>query len=83
MIGDQYIVSGMGTMALNTTHPSPLDENHIKYLIHLTPDLLPEMEELIVPGPLAQEINVQVRRGKQTFTSDVTLGFKRCFFFSI
>ncbi|XP_072244446.1 A disintegrin and metalloproteinase with thrombospondin motifs 13 isoform X2 [Leuresthes tenuis] len=62
MIGGQYIVSGMGTMALNMTHPSPLDENHIKYLIHLTPDLLPEMEELIIPGPLAQEINIQIYR---------------------
>lgn len=62
MIGDQYIVSGRGSMAMNMTHPSLLDENHVKYHLHLTPDLLPEMEEVIVPGPLQQEINIQVRR---------------------
>ncbi|CAG5921033.1 unnamed protein product [Menidia menidia] len=62
LIGDQYIVSGIGTIALNVTHPSPLDENHIKYHIHLTADLLPEMEELIVPGPLTQQMDIQVFR---------------------
>uniref|UniRef100_A0A3P9JHV4 ADAM metallopeptidase with thrombospondin type 1 motif, 13 n=1 Tax=Oryzias latipes TaxID=8090 RepID=A0A3P9JHV4_ORYLA len=61
MTGDQYIVSGKGSMALNKTHPSLL-ENHLKYLIHLTPDLLPEMEEVLVPGPLQQEIKVQIYR---------------------
>lgn len=64
MIGDQYIVSGKGSMALNMTHPSLLDESHLKYLLHLTPDLLPEMEEVLVPGPLQREIKVQVRSGK-------------------
>uniref|UniRef100_A0A3P9LNY6 ADAM metallopeptidase with thrombospondin type 1 motif, 13 n=1 Tax=Oryzias latipes TaxID=8090 RepID=A0A3P9LNY6_ORYLA len=61
MIGDQYIVSGKGSMALNITHPSLL-ENHLKYLLHLTPDLLPEMEEVLVPGPLQREIKVQIYR---------------------
>lgn len=59
-------MSGMGSMALNMTHPSPLDENRLEYRIHLTPDLLPEMEELLVPGPLQKEIKVQVRRGNLT-----------------
>lgn len=65
MIGDQYIVSGKGSMALNITHPSLL-ENHLKYLLHLTPDLLPEMEEVLVPGPLQREIKVQVRSLKKS-----------------
>uniref|UniRef100_A0A668UA49 Peptidase M12B domain-containing protein n=1 Tax=Oreochromis aureus TaxID=47969 RepID=A0A668UA49_OREAU len=60
--GEKYIVSGMGSMALNMTHPSPLDENRLEYRIHLTPDLLPEMEELLVPGPLQQQIKVQIYR---------------------
>lgn len=60
MVGDQYVVSGTGEMALNVTHPSPLDEDFIEYLLHLTPDLLPEMEEVVVPGPLKQEITIQV-----------------------
>ncbi|KAI3372359.1 hypothetical protein L3Q82_022853, partial [Scortum barcoo] len=62
MVGDRYIVSGRGSMALNMTHPSPLDDNHIEYRLHLTPDLLPEMEELLLPGPLQEEMNIQVYR---------------------
>uniref|UniRef100_A0A3Q0SXX3 ADAM metallopeptidase with thrombospondin type 1 motif, 13 n=1 Tax=Amphilophus citrinellus TaxID=61819 RepID=A0A3Q0SXX3_AMPCI len=62
--GEKYIVSGTGSLALNTTHPSPLDENRLEYRIHLTPDLLPEMEELFVPGPLQQEIKIQVWRNE-------------------
>ncbi|XP_028269597.1 A disintegrin and metalloproteinase with thrombospondin motifs 13 [Parambassis ranga] len=62
IVGDQYIVSGRGSMALNMTHPSLLDENRLEYRLHLTPDLLPEMEELLLPGPLQQEINMQIYR---------------------
>ncbi|KAG7241452.1 hypothetical protein INR49_025653 [Caranx melampygus] len=62
MAGDQYIVSGTGSMALSMTHPSPLDDNHLEYRLHLTPDLLPEMEELLLPGPLKQDISIQVYR---------------------
>uniref|UniRef100_A0A4W6FPC0 ADAM metallopeptidase with thrombospondin type 1 motif, 13 n=1 Tax=Lates calcarifer TaxID=8187 RepID=A0A4W6FPC0_LATCA len=61
-VGDKYIVSGGGSMALNMTHPSPLDDNCLEYHLHLTPDLLPAMEELLLPGPLQQEINIQVYR---------------------
>uniref|UniRef100_A0AAX7T7C7 Peptidase M12B domain-containing protein n=1 Tax=Astatotilapia calliptera TaxID=8154 RepID=A0AAX7T7C7_ASTCA len=63
--GETYIVSGMGSMALNMTHPSPLDENRLEYRIHLTPDLLPEMEELLVPGPLQKEIKIYRKYGKE------------------
>lgn len=49
-------------MALNVTHPSPLDDDRIEYRLHLTPDLLPDMEELLVPGPVEEEIKIQVRR---------------------
>ncbi|XP_068558937.1 A disintegrin and metalloproteinase with thrombospondin motifs 13 isoform X2 [Cebidichthys violaceus] len=62
MVGDRYIVSGMGSMALTMTHPSPLDDNHLEYHLHLTTDLLPEMEELLLPGPWSDEIRVQVYR---------------------
>jgi len=67
LVGDRYIVSGMDNMALTMTHPSPLDDNHLEYHLHLTPDLLPEMEELLLPGPLLEEIHVQVRREKHSF----------------
>ncbi|XP_068594579.1 A disintegrin and metalloproteinase with thrombospondin motifs 13 [Brachionichthys hirsutus] len=61
-VGGQYLVSGRGTMALNTTEPSPLDDNHLVYRLHLTPDLLPEMEEVLLPGPLLEEIDIKVYR---------------------
>lgn len=67
MAGDQYIVSGRGSMALNMTHPSPLDDNHLEYRLRLTPDLLPEMEELLLPGPLQEEMSIQVRRCSSIF----------------
>ncbi|XP_051923960.1 A disintegrin and metalloproteinase with thrombospondin motifs 13 isoform X1 [Hippocampus zosterae] len=60
--GDEYIVSGTGRMALNMTHPSPLDENWLQYRLHLTPDLLPEKEELLLPGPVQVQIDIQVYR---------------------
>lgn len=68
MVGGRYIVSGGGSMALNMTHPSPLDDSRLEYRLHLTPDLLPEMEELRLPGPLQEEINVQVRMEKNEQT---------------
>lgn len=60
LLGSQYIVSGRGTMALNVTYPSVLEEDRLDYRLYLTPDLLPEMEELLMPGPLRGEINVEV-----------------------
>uniref|UniRef100_A0A1A8HSD3 ADAM metallopeptidase with thrombospondin type 1 motif, 13 n=1 Tax=Nothobranchius kuhntae TaxID=321403 RepID=A0A1A8HSD3_NOTKU len=62
LVGGQYIVSGAGSIAVNVTHPSLLDENHLEYRLYLTPDFLPEMEEVIVPGPLKQEIDMQIYR---------------------
>ncbi|XP_067376870.1 A disintegrin and metalloproteinase with thrombospondin motifs 13 [Channa argus] len=61
-VGDRYIVSGTGSLELNMTHPSPLDDNHLEYRLHLTPDLLPAMEELVLPGPLQEEMKIQVYR---------------------
>ncbi|KAK2837569.1 hypothetical protein Q5P01_014781 [Channa striata] len=62
MVGDRHIVSGTGSLELNMTHPSPLDDNRLEYRLHLTSDLLPEMEELLLPGPLKEEMNIQVYR---------------------
>lgn len=62
LVGDRYILSGLGSMALQTTHPSPLEDQRLEYRLHLTRELLPEMEELLLPGPLQEEIHVQVYR---------------------
>lgn len=61
-IGGRYVLAGEGDMALSMTHPSPLEDDRVEYRLRLTPDLLPEMEELLLPGPLQQEINIQVKR---------------------
>lgn len=61
-IGGRYVLAGEGHMALSKTHPSPLEDDRVEYRLHLTPDLLPEMEELLLPGPVQQETNIQVRR---------------------
>nr|XP_043882163.1 A disintegrin and metalloproteinase with thrombospondin motifs 13 isoform X3 [Solea senegalensis]XP_043882164.1 A disintegrin and metalloproteinase with thrombospondin motifs 13 isoform X3 [Solea senegalensis] len=62
MLEDRYIVSGAGSMSLTMTHPSPVDDKRVEYRLHLTPEHLPAMEELLMPGPLQQEINIQVYR---------------------
>nr|XP_057927344.1 A disintegrin and metalloproteinase with thrombospondin motifs 13 isoform X1 [Doryrhamphus excisus] len=62
MYEDQYIVSGAGRMVLNMTHPSPLEDNKLEYRLHLTADFLPKMEELLLPGPVKKQINIQVYR---------------------
>uniref|UniRef100_A0A8C5E220 ADAM metallopeptidase with thrombospondin type 1 motif, 13 n=1 Tax=Gouania willdenowi TaxID=441366 RepID=A0A8C5E220_GOUWI len=61
MVDDGYIVSGTGRISLNMTHPSILDDNRLQYRLYLTPDLLPEREELLLMGPLQQEMSIQVR----------------------
>lgn len=60
LLGSHYVVSGRGTMAVNVTHPSVLDEDRLEYRLYLSPDLLPEMEELLMPGPLHEEVHVEV-----------------------
>ncbi|XP_061673289.1 A disintegrin and metalloproteinase with thrombospondin motifs 13 isoform X2 [Syngnathoides biaculeatus] len=62
LYGDRYIIAGTGRTITNVTHPSPLDDDWLKYSLHLTPDLLPEMEELLLVGPVQQQISIQVYR---------------------
>ncbi|KAJ7994162.1 hypothetical protein DPEC_G00263050 [Dallia pectoralis] len=62
LAGDQYVVSGNGSIGLNVTHPSPLEGGRLVYRLYLTPDLLPLTEELLLPGPFATETRVQVYR---------------------
>ncbi|XP_067084604.1 A disintegrin and metalloproteinase with thrombospondin motifs 13 [Osmerus mordax] len=62
LVGGQYVVSGHGSMSLNITHPSILEDQRLEYRIYLTSDLLPYMEELKVPGPIREETHVQVYR---------------------
>lgn len=60
LVNDKYVVAGEGDIALNTTHPSPLEENHMIYNLYLTPEFLPHTEELILSGPISDKIHIQV-----------------------
>ncbi|XP_076845174.1 A disintegrin and metalloproteinase with thrombospondin motifs 13 isoform X2 [Brachyhypopomus gauderio] len=59
LVNDEYVVAGSGDVALNTTHPSPLEERRLIYRLYLTPELLPHSEELTLPGPITEKILVQ------------------------
>lgn len=72
LMNDEYIVAGDGDIALNTTHPSPLEENHMIYNLYLTPDLLPHTEELILSGPISDKIHIQVYRKYGREYGDIT-----------
>ncbi|MCI4381201.1 hypothetical protein PGIGA_G00248690 [Pangasianodon gigas] len=72
LVNDEYIVAGDGDIALNTTHPSPLEENHIIYNLYLTPDLLPHTEELILSEPITDKIYIQVYRKYGREYGDIT-----------
>ncbi|KAL0979470.1 hypothetical protein UPYG_G00185490 [Umbra pygmaea] len=62
LVEDQYIVSGGGSISLNITHPSPLEDGHLVYRLYMTPDLLPLREELLLSGPVTKETHIQVYR---------------------
>ncbi|XP_047679144.1 A disintegrin and metalloproteinase with thrombospondin motifs 13 isoform X3 [Tachysurus fulvidraco] len=72
LVNDKYVVAGDGDIALNTTHPSPLEENHMIYNLYLSPDLLPHTEELILSGPISDKIHVQVYRKYGREYGDIT-----------
>ncbi|XP_018614008.2 A disintegrin and metalloproteinase with thrombospondin motifs 13 [Scleropages formosus] len=62
LVQGKYVVAGTGSVSLNTTHPSPLEDGRLTYLLYLTPDLLPHKEELLLPGPVEEDIHIQVYR---------------------
>ncbi|XP_065103608.1 A disintegrin and metalloproteinase with thrombospondin motifs 13 isoform X2 [Paramisgurnus dabryanus] len=60
LINDKYVVAGDGNPALAITYPSPLEKSPIQYRLDLTPDHLPNTEELIISGPVTDKIHIQV-----------------------
>ncbi|XP_016360714.1 A disintegrin and metalloproteinase with thrombospondin motifs 13-like [Sinocyclocheilus anshuiensis] len=59
---DKYVVSGDGSPGLSITYPSPLEKSPIIYNLFLTPDHLPQTEELTISGPITDKIHIQVFR---------------------
>ncbi|KAI1900639.1 hypothetical protein AGOR_G00051990 [Albula goreensis] len=62
LVQGKYVVAGGGRVAVNTTHPSALEDSQLTYRLYLSPDGLPQREELLMPGPVSEETHVQVYR---------------------
>ncbi|XP_030063567.1 A disintegrin and metalloproteinase with thrombospondin motifs 13 isoform X1 [Microcaecilia unicolor] len=67
-----YVVAGKGSISLNTTHPSILEDMRIEYRVFLTKDNLPEMEEIHINGPTLEETEIQVYRKYGREYGDIT-----------
>uniref|UniRef100_A0A8C3IAL8 ADAM metallopeptidase with thrombospondin type 1 motif 13 n=1 Tax=Chrysemys picta bellii TaxID=8478 RepID=A0A8C3IAL8_CHRPI len=68
----RYVVAGRERISLNTTYPSVIEDNQIKYRVFLTEDNLPSLEEVHVDGPTQEDIEIQVYRKYGKEYGDVT-----------
>ncbi|XP_077162855.1 A disintegrin and metalloproteinase with thrombospondin motifs 13 isoform X2 [Paroedura picta] len=72
-IQGQYVVAGSGSISLNVTYPSVLEDSRLEYKVCLSEDNLPSLEEVSMDGPLQEDVEIQVYRryGKEygTITS--------------
>ncbi|XP_075434943.1 A disintegrin and metalloproteinase with thrombospondin motifs 13 isoform X2 [Ascaphus truei] len=59
---DRYAVAGKGSISLNISHPSVLEDRRKEYRLTLTPDKLPHLEEIRIDGPTTQNIEILVYR---------------------
>ncbi|XP_066569266.1 A disintegrin and metalloproteinase with thrombospondin motifs 13 [Amia ocellicauda] len=62
MVQNRYVLSGQGRVSVNSTMPSALEDGRLEYRLYLTPDHLPDSEELLLPGPTQHETHIQVYR---------------------
>ncbi|XP_060106635.1 A disintegrin and metalloproteinase with thrombospondin motifs 13 [Heteronotia binoei] len=58
----RYVVAGSGSISLNVTYPSVLEDNRLEYKVFLTEDNLPALEEFRMDGPLQDDVEIQVYR---------------------
>ncbi|XP_075041887.1 A disintegrin and metalloproteinase with thrombospondin motifs 13 isoform X2 [Mixophyes fleayi] len=58
----EYIVAGKRSISLNVTHPSVLEDQRTEYRLSLTPDKLPQMEQININGPTTSDMEIQVYR---------------------
>ncbi|KAM4696014.1 A disintegrin and metalloproteinase with thrombospondin motifs 13 [Rhinophrynus dorsalis] len=67
-----YVVAGTGSVSLNITHPSPLEDNRMDYRLILSPDKLPHLEMIKMNGPTTEDIEIQVFRKYSQEYGEVT-----------
>ncbi|XP_039620349.1 A disintegrin and metalloproteinase with thrombospondin motifs 13 [Polypterus senegalus] len=61
-IKSQYVLAGKGSISMNRTHPSTLEDHRMDYKLYLTTGSLPNSEELFIRGPVEDETQIQVFR---------------------
>ncbi|XP_031747422.1 A disintegrin and metalloproteinase with thrombospondin motifs 13 isoform X1 [Xenopus tropicalis] len=61
-VNDEYLVAGKGSISLNVTYPSVLEDQTIEYRLFLNADKLPHLEQIHIEGPTTKELEIQVYR---------------------
>lgn len=59
-IRGRYVVAGNFSISPSTSHPSLLEDSRIEYRVTLTEDRLPRLEEISIPGPTQEDMEIQV-----------------------
>ncbi|KAF6326873.1 ADAM metallopeptidase with thrombospondin type 1 motif 13 [Rhinolophus ferrumequinum] len=61
-IRGRYVVAGSASISPSTAYPSLLEDRRVEYRVTLTEDRLPHLEELRIPGPTQEDMEIQVYR---------------------
>ncbi|XP_074187410.1 A disintegrin and metalloproteinase with thrombospondin motifs 13 isoform X3 [Rhinolophus sinicus] len=61
-IRGRYVVAGNASISPSTTYPSLLEDSRVEYRVTLTKDRLPHLEEIRIPGPTQEDMEIQVYR---------------------
>ncbi|XP_036185088.1 A disintegrin and metalloproteinase with thrombospondin motifs 13 isoform X1 [Myotis myotis] len=61
-IRGRYVVAGNFSISPSTSHPSLLEDSRIEYRVTLAEDRLPRLEEISIPGPTQEDMEIQVYR---------------------
>uniref|UniRef100_A0A671FFU2 Uncharacterized protein n=1 Tax=Rhinolophus ferrumequinum TaxID=59479 RepID=A0A671FFU2_RHIFE len=59
-IRGRYVVAGSASISPSTAYPSLLEDRRVEYRVTLTEDRLPHLEELRIPGPTQEDMEIQV-----------------------
>lgn len=68
-IRGRYIVAGNASISPSTAYPSLLEDRRVEYRVTLTEDRLPHLEELRIPGPTQEDMEIQVTRRASSWGS--------------
>ncbi|XP_004613472.2 A disintegrin and metalloproteinase with thrombospondin motifs 13 [Sorex araneus] len=61
-VAGRYVVAGSARPSGSTVYPSALEDERLEYRVSLTEEQLPHREEIRIPGPAREPMEVQVYR---------------------